>query len=265
MYLGLDQLILTVADLPAAAADFAKLGFCVVERPDVAKPATVSRFIPFADRAYIMLQHVRPEAAARHRLARALELGEGWADYAIWTDDVRADLARLAAAGLQPVGPHSALQPRSDGKAWAVDLLMLGRGAGAAASAALPFLAEDRADRTLRVPRLPEGKHPNGAVGIEGITVACREARAVERKLSVIFGASRELPPLHDGASRRWRYEIGSQWVDLLEAAESASSLAGHLKRRGDGVYEVSLRCDSPAGGRLLDPGLSHGARLRLV
>jgi hypothetical protein len=61
------------------------------------------------------------------------------------------------------------------------------------------------------------------------------------------------------------RFELGAQLLTLLAPTGVASDLARTLRERGEGLYEVTFGGADGALLGLLDLGLAHGARMRIV
>jgi hypothetical protein len=263
MLLGHDHTIFLVADpseLDAVAQRFADAGFLITERDDEGKDKapTVQKLVCFADGSYIEIMTIRdPAAQARHRFAHLLPLGNGWADYSIYTDALDADRARLAAAGLPLSGPHDHAKRLTDGRLWGVRLILAGIGAG---HPALPFLLEDTAGRDLRIPRVHTA-HPNGVTGTLGLTVAVRSLAEARPQFAALFRPGKPADGAPEDAWRAERFALGRQWVDVVEAGEPPSSLGRDISRRGEGLASVTFARPGTGAARPLDLDLgTHAA-----
>lgn len=227
------------AKLDSVADKFAAAGFLVTERDDLGKEsaATVQKLICFADGSYIEILTIRDSAArARHRFAHLLPLGNGWADYAIDCVGLDEDRARLVEARLPVGGPHEHQRTLRDGRPWGVRLILAGIGAG---FPGLPFLLEDTMGRDLRIPQA-RARHPNGITGTAGVTVVVKSMEAVMPLFDVVFGVG---APTGQGV----RYQLGSQWVDVVEPAVAA---------RGESVAAVTLLKPGAGVAKPLETGL---------
>lgn len=257
MNLRFDHVVLLVHDLDKAAADFASLGFTVLERADLnaSHGSTVFRFVSLADGSYILLTaFTGPEAMAKHRLGPCLEAGEGHADWSFTIPDATALGAELKQAGFPTAGPVDVSNVVEGGHKWGLDLLMLGRGAGG--DAALPFLVSDNEGREHRIPG--PSVHANGANGMLGIRLSSDDVDAVVRTLVAIGG--KEIGASPDNPGDR-RVDFGATWIDVARGDVEGG-------RAGGGMVEIVLASTDaqlPAGGRVLDGALSHGGPIRLV
>jgi catechol 2,3-dioxygenase-like lactoylglutathione lyase family enzyme len=252
-----DHVVLLVRDLEQAAADFAALGFTILKRADTnaSHGSTVFRFVSLADDSYILLTaFTGPEAQARHRLGPVLAAGEGLADWSFTVDDATALGNELKAAGFPVGGPVIVSNVIVGGHKWGLDLLMLGRGAGG--DVALPFIVSDNEGRSHRIPG--PSTHANGANAMLGIRLSSVDVETVVKTLAAIGGKDAGASPVNTGERR---VDFGRTWIDI--APESVES-----GRAGGGIVEIvlgSTDTDLPAEGRLLDPGLAHGAPIRLI
>lgn len=241
MTLAFDHFVLLVNDLDAAQADFEALGFTVQERADTEHGKTRFRFVSFEDGSYILLTaFASAEDQAAHRLGPVLEAGEGWADWSFALPDVTAARAALDAAGLAAEGPVRVSNVIADGRPWALDLLMCGRGAGGDVS--LPFLISDLEGRAARIPAARP--HTNGATGMVGLSLSTGDTATVGRVLKLLGGS--ELT--------RGHFDFGAVSVDLLP-------LNTPNGRAGGGMVELVL---SGPEAREFDRTLAHGAPMRM-
>jgi len=230
------------AELEHVAQSFAEAGFLITERDDQGKETapTLQKLICFADDSYIEILTIRDAATrARHRFGHLLSLGHGWADYAIDSDGLDADRARLIAAGLPVSGVHDHARTLRDGRPWGVRLVLAGIGAG---FAGLPFLLEDTTGRDLRIPQT-RTRHPNGVTGTAGVTIAVRSLADAKPHFTAMFG-----PATGQGV----RYTLGSQWVDVVEQASA----------NGEGVAAVTLLKPGAGAPRPLETGLGPRAAI---
>lgn len=257
MSLVFDHVVLLVQDLDKAAADFAALGFTILERADTnaSHGSTIFRFVSLADGSYILLTaFTSAEAQGKHRLGPVLSAGEGHADWSFTVSDASALGAELKAAGFPVNGPVVVSNVVEGGNKWGLDLLMLGRGAGGDVS--LPFVVSDNEGRNYRIPG--PSTHANGASAMLGIRLSSADVETVVKTLVALGGRDAGTSPFNEGDRR---VDFGQTWIDV-----APESVAGG--RAGGGIVEVVLassEADLPSEGKLLDLGLAHGAPIRLV
>src|SRR5262249_6812794 len=146
----------------------------------------------------------------------------------------------------------------ANGREWALDLLMVGRGAG---DPALPFLVQDRVGRAERIPGTGSSAQPFGVTGIAGLVVLTDSLSRIGRALEILHGAGTPVAPRHAGAFAARRFSGGKAWIDVLEVGPQPSPLRAHLEARGGGLYEAVLASGS---SRLLDTAQTHGARIQV-
>lgn len=239
MSISFDHLIVLVNDLEAAARDYQALGFTVLERHDTEHGKTRFRFVSFDDGSYILLTAFASAAdQASHRLGEVLDAGEGWADWSFVVP--KAGETAVALSGFPQSGPVSVSNVIVDGRRWALDLLMFGRGAGGDVS--LPFVISDVEGRSARIPGpVP---HANGATGIVGLKLSSANPVVVGRTLLALGG--KEVSP--------YRYDFGKTSVEVLPLDAKGG-------REGGGMVEAVL---SGSAAQTLDLGLAHGAPLRI-
>jgi hypothetical protein len=173
MIRGLDHVVLVVLDLPAAVRDHRERGFTVTPGGEHAGGLTHNALVGFRDGSYLELIAFHDLATARgkHSWAPVAERGGGWADFALHSDDLRADAAALGELVARP--PEDGGRTRLDGVAIAWRVVRLRK--------PLPFLIEDLTARELRVPGGDAAKHTKGTTGIAKVVLRARDPVVVER------------------------------------------------------------------------------------
>ncbi|WP_198167858.1 VOC family protein [Ketogulonicigenium robustum] len=239
--MNFDHIVLLVDDLDTAAQDFETLGFTVLERADTSHGATAFRFISFVDGSYILLTTFTSDAArAGHRLGPVMDDGEGLADYSFTVADAKAAGAALAAKGLPVRGPVAVSNVIATGEAWALDLLMTGRGADG--DVALPFVVSDVTGRAARIPG--PSVHANGTTGILSVAISTDTPQQVVDTLVALGGTA--------DATNGLRVDMGDgAYVEVLSPAVIPGG------RATGGMVNLVLK--GIADGEL-NPALTHGA-----
>lgn len=197
MTVRFDHAVLFVEDLDAAAKEFAAHGFDVRSGGVHAGGLTRNALIVFRDQTYLeLLAFTLPSIAESARVLRAsgalpwvlrgrtaldrrflprAARGQGLIDWAVTHHDLHG-LVRAAGSWLAGPFPGERLTP--DGVRLVWELAM-------PSDAVSPFLIRDVTDRQLRV---PEGaRHPNGATGIAGITIASAGLAAAGRRYATLL------------------------------------------------------------------------------
>ena len=255
----IDHVVILVDDLAAATADYTALGFTVVEGGAHAEGLSRNALIAFADDTYIELIAFADPAAARESpalteinrrfLARGAG-GEGLVDYALLPQDIAASLDAARARGVAFSGPSPGGRQRPDGQEvrWMV---------GAPETTDLPFLCADVTPRTLRVPDGPARAHPNGVIGVAGLTIALSDLDASVERYRALLGAeaaSGERGPVFalDGAT-----------ITLVGSHDEAAR--ARLAARGDGPCALTLRAEASSRQGALNAALTHGAQIAVA
>jgi len=261
---GFDHFVIAVDDLDQTIADYTAAGFTVT--PGGAHKNGISHnvLVTFQDGSYFELIAFKGDASGHGtHWPKTLAKGEGFVDYALRTDDLVEEVKALRAAGLDYSDPIDGGRFRPDGQR--IDWQTIRYPGTKEAPSHLPFYCHDLTERTLRVPDGDAAVHPNGVVGVAGITVVVADIDAATKDFAALTGHDgvEVESTLHDIARVR-RFPIGRAWIEAVQPSERESELRTYLEERGQLPYEVTLA--SPDGqGALLDERLTHGARVLVV
>lgn len=170
MPLQLDHVVIAVADLERAMANYTQLGFTVVRGGVHANRATHNALIVFANGTYLELLAATGETPLPERIdfSAMLDAGEGFVGYALRTDAIERETERLQAAGFAP----DAITEGSREKAgrlirWKLALLNGGF---------RPFWIQDITPQDWRIPTDASlTRHVNGAQGLIAVEIAVRD------------------------------------------------------------------------------------------
>jgi hypothetical protein len=165
----LDHVVFVARDLAATAEEYRRRGFTVTPGGEHADGITHNALVVFADGTYLELVGFR-KPAPQHRWWGYAGAG-GYADFAVLSDDLDADVAALG-----PLVTRSGVEggrTRPDGVTlrWRTALL----------ATPLPFLIEDLTPRDRRVPSGDAARHANGTAGIATVVLGCRDLATTER------------------------------------------------------------------------------------
>jgi hypothetical protein len=255
MLRGLDHLVIVVPDLDAAVEAYRGLGFTVVPGGRHPPPAgTHNALVAFADGAYLeLIAFYAPTPA--HRWWTPLERGGGLVDLCARSDDLEGDARALRAAGV-PVEPAiERTRERPDGYVVRWQLAIPGE----PALGVVPFLIRDHTPRAERVPAA--ARHPNGATGIAGVTIATPAVDGAAAAYGAVLPEPGAPVRRDDLGASGVRVDLGPHTVDLLRPDGPASPLAAWLAHRGPSPYGATLLTRTEARGPL-DPARTAGARL---
>ena len=261
----LDHIVILVADLARASADYTALGFTVTPGGEHTSGATHNALVSFADGTYFELIAFKDRAKAPgHRWGARLAQGEGLIDFALLSDGLAAE-SIVRHPGVVPAnGPIEMGRLRPDGQRIDWRIISL-----SATQSALPFVIEDVTPRSLRVPDGAAMRHRLPVTRVAGLTVVVKDLAATTAAYQALLGErGEETREALAGAGAGRRFPIGKQWITLVQAANATSALGRHLATRGEGPYEVVLGGDGvapPGSDALLSLTGTHGARIRIA
>ncbi|MGC4107683.1 MAG: VOC family protein [Thermomicrobiales bacterium] len=273
----LDHLVILVPSLETAIPDAIAAGFTVVPGGRHASGGTENALIAFADGSYIeLIAFIDSSQPSTNPWYGRVATGGGFVDYAILSDDVNADVARVRAQGVAIEDTWAMGRDRLDGKR--VDwVLAMPRHDG------LPFVIQDLTPRTLRVPHdQAEIAHRNGATSMSGVTVLVPDLdAAIGQFAAVIGGEASSIQPPMPGIARAATIPVGPdarQWICVAEpstlsgdSGADASIPARYLQRYGAAPFAFTLSTASgaepspPGAGTPLDPARLGNARCSLA
>ena len=248
MISGLDHLVILVERLDGAVAGYEELGFRVTPGGEHADGLTRNALVPFADGTYLeLVAFVDPDDARDNVWGWRpfLQKGGGLVDYCASSDDLAADVQRLADRDFGVSGPDEGGRRLPDGSEirWkSARLRQEGR--------VLPFLIEDTTPRARRVPGGAAAEHPNGARGISRLLLAVRDAAGARASLAALAGS--QAP---GGTPRLGRHQLAL----LAPDGPGADGARRRLEALGPGPLAVEL---GAARDEDLPPNLTRGARL---
>lgn len=252
----IDHVVIGVRDLAAASADYDRLGFTVTPGGEHTGGATHNALVPFRDGSYFeLIAFTEPDKPQPHRWWARVAQGEGLVDFALLSNDLQRESARLNAAQVQ-AEPRDGGRVRPDGQqiAWKSASL------ASTPSTQLPFVIEDVTPRELRVPNGRATVHPLGVTGIAGVVVVVEDlAASASAYAALLETEGDDARATVDGASEARRFAVGQQWIELIQPARD-SDLGRYLADRGEGPYEIVL---NGASDRPFPLDVTHGARLR--
>ncbi|MBV7456671.1 VOC family protein [Acidovorax sp. sif1233] len=267
MPFALDHIVIAVADLQAAIADYRALGLQVLTGGQHPGRTSHNALVVFADGAYLELIAWRAPAPEERWYRTLRDHGEGLVDFALRAPDTVQALADARARGLGTLtGPVDGGRLRPDGA-------QLRWQTARHATPDVPFLCGDITPRALRVPEGAARVHPNGAEGAAALTVAVHDLDATLARYQALLGAQAQAATLASaGGIRTARLPLGSTllWLQSPERAASApgaaeppaaQALRERLASRGEGPCALVLRRRADT----LPPGTAatHGVALQ--
>lgn len=257
-----DHAIIAVFDLEVATSDFEQLGFTVVYGGEHEGSLTHNALITFSDGTYLeLMAPTSPELIANPpepgpgNYLFLFDGGEGFAGFALHTDELDAIVSRVRERGIEIADPASGGRTRTDGVelAWRAAFPL---------GSFSPFFITDENPRELRVRTEPEIiSHTNGALGISRVLSVVPNLEAGIMGYSAMLGETSTQGPIIEGAETA-KFKIGSFEAAIAAPTVAAGELSDHLEGRGEGLYEIEIRI-----GRVdsVESMLAHGAHIKLV
>lgn len=254
----IDHLVLGVANIEQAEADFRQSGFDVFDRGDAPGPMQ-NRLVRFADGSFLELLAFTGDST--HRFAPRWAKGSGWIDFALNASDFSSQTTALRAATGQDLPRRSLSKhaPNVD-KSWELDLIEPGRGA---LDPVLPFLIEEKTPTEWRLPPLDgDIGQPHGIRAVRGVTCITDDLARSQHLLSAIFGKPAAIASRHGAGTIAVLFEDEKLWVELVQPFNSATAIGTHIQKYGTGLYEATLL--GTESMESLPAATRHRAKLRV-
>jgi hypothetical protein len=256
----IDHIVVVVRDLERAMADYRTAGFTVNFGGEHLAGATHNALISFADGTYFeLIAFKQPDLPSEHRWHERLQKGEGLVDYAVLSDNLDEEAARIEVARLPIRGPVDGGRQRPDGQRIAWRSFVLGNSVG---RNVLPFVIQDTTARDLRVPGGAAARHRLPITRVAGLSLVVGNIQSAVAELSSALGSSaRAIDPKDEHAAAL--FTIGDQWLEIVHPGSIDTDAGRRLATLGEGPYEVVLSAGdaAPGDGDLLSGDL-HGARI---
>ncbi len=227
MIQGIDHIVVGVADLEQAKADYTAQGFTVVTGGRHLT-GTHNALISFADGSYIELIAFYEENR-NHKWWDLLQMGGGLIDFCLQTDDIAADRATFVAAGMtmSELQPSGRLRPDGYHLKWASAIpsdALRGR---------VPFLIVDETPRAERVPS--PTPHANGVMGIGMVTAVCHPHDLAPLQQWYEQALGRPVTQLDTGI----QVPLGRHAIQFVTSG--AAAMQARLAQRGACLWSAAL------------------------
>ncbi len=270
--LKLDHIVIGVADLAQAIADYRSLGFTVVEGGKHPGRTSHNALVVFQDGAYLELIAWQAPAPEERWYRVRSEHGDGLVDFALLPDNTVTVLTAARARGLTTLnGPLDGGRLRPDGE-------RLQWQTARHATPDLPFLCGDVTPRRLRVPEGDIRVHANGVTGVAGIAVGVHDLDASLTRYRALLGTQIQgnaAPFVLPGSGLRMAVLPLAEMRLVVMSPASAAAVAGEpdmagslrqrLGARGEGPCAVTLRIAEGYGAATLDVVRTHGVVFDLL
>ncbi|MBN9062936.1 MAG: hypothetical protein BGP06_03690 [Rhizobiales bacterium 65-9] len=244
----LDHLVIAVAELDQAVADYRALGFTVSPGGEHQGGVSHNALIVFRDGSYIELIAFRRTAPENRWWTTLTGAGEGFVDFAFLPQDVGRDIGVVRARGLAMEGPAPGGRARPDGVR--LDWLT-----AQPPTTDLPFWCGDVTPRSLRVPEGALRVHPNGAQGVLRLRILVKDVAVSATRYIALLGP-------HSVAAREGAatVTVGDVVLELSEPRDAAEKMSLHT--RGEGLVAVTLR---GSRSQEFDAQRAHGANILMI
>jgi catechol 2,3-dioxygenase-like lactoylglutathione lyase family enzyme len=244
----LDHIVIAVANLDQAVADYRALGFTVYPGGVHHGGVSHNALVIFADGSYFeLISYLKPAPDVRWWKLMS-SAGEGLVDFALCPENATRDATAARARGLALDGPIDGGRLRPDGVRLDWQIVR-------PHTNDLPFWCGDVTPRNLRVPEGDMRKHENGVTGISRVVVAVSDLAASKARYRALLGSEPDEAP-NDAAL----VHIGDFVIDLRGPGNAAAS--AQISQRGEGPLAIMLHGRT---SRHLSPQLTHGARLSIA
>ncbi len=248
MGLEIDHLYSLVDDRERAAAAMRASGFALTEAGMHAGRGTSNNLAVFAGPYWELLAVDAPTPSNRH-LRALLESGPGLLGCALATTDIEADRTRLRRRGIEVAEAQDVSRPVRIGDRDDVARFRVAQIEPPAGFAGTFFFCEHLTPELVWPSPLPV--HPNGAVGIDGLTVVSSEPRAAAERLARLFDSAID-------RSDGWTVKAGALALRCLDPARLARFHPEAPRRFGsaDRFAGIALRAPGVPAGSAQDPSL---------
>lgn len=261
----IDHIIFAVADRDKAGQDFESLGFKAVIGGTHADGHTHNKLVVLADgvylelcaptdKAYLGVQH---EDNGQHWLY-VYNAGEGYAGYAIITDDIDPVEARIRAKGYPVNEQKGSGRLLPDGREMkGKSVTIIGK--------RYPAIVQDLTPRVWRAPsENGETEHPNGVTGVHSMVALVRDLEEGARRYEDLLGIAPQ-PGSHVEGANTADFQVNGACITIAAPADNYSTVYQEVTKRGEVPFIVRLNTTQKQRTGLLNFDATHLARIELV
>ena len=269
MLTAIDHIIIGVHDLEEAALVFSqKLGLAVSGGGKHPTGGTANRIIVIGD-TYIELIAVDTRAEAQQSMLERLDMGEGYLNFVLASNDLQADSTAIRTRDIMTVGPESGSLTTSDGRSRSWLRTDIER---PDLAQHYPFLiqhdsiGDERRFRLAGWQAPPE--HPLGATKVLSTTIAVEDLGEASQRFQHIYGL--QPSDVFSGEVDSWdallvsfllhesmqSFELAAPLPTFVDPADTTAllpepgALAAHLQRFGESLCRITLAVDNLAASR---------------
>lgn len=271
MLTALDHIIIGVHDLQKATNIFSeKLGLAVSGGGNHPSGGTANRIIVIGD-TYIELIAVREPEEAQQSMLNRLAIGDGYLNFALASDDIRADTAAMQSRKISALGPDQGQLTDEQGRSRGWSRTSIER---PDLAQPYPFLIQHDSTGEERRSRLAgwttPPQHPLGALKVLSATMVVEDLQEARSRFHRIYGL--EASPAFYGSRDGWDAELvsfilrgpsGEQQFELAaplplfisrgvdeslqtpELLTEPGALEQYLRIHGEGLCRIALSVES--------------------
>lgn len=244
-----DHIVVFVADLNRASADFTALGFQIT--PGGSHGITENALVIFSNQTYIELLALRP-SWYRPLIKLAIKLNFvqrqaqkkttiysrliGWicgdtgpVDWCARVNDLDASLTLWDNQDIEVLHSEAFSRERTDGEVAQWKL-------GGSRQADLPFLLQDTTPIDTRIPMLGTAKHANGAQALIAVKIAISDIAAIGNTLGKALSADTG----QNGKADR-QFRLGNVAVSLADMQTTDSKISMSLAYSGEQIQHLDI------------------------
>jgi hypothetical protein len=247
-HIKVDHASVCGSQLDAMRESFAAAGLATDYGGPHANGGTQMALLGFDDGSYLeLIAPQKPGMAADSNWAKMILGDAGPCAWAIGSQELQAELARLKSVAIETEGPSSGSRKRPDGKVIEWETARIGPGAP---GAVLPFMIEDKTPRELRA-RPSAGVQGSPVTGIAVVVIGVKDLDAASALFRRAYGWSAPAVEGHKEFGARLAYFTGSP-VMLATPLDQKSWLAERLQAFGEHpvAYLLGARDLSAASSR---------------
>lgn len=261
MRLQVDHVTVCGSDLAPMRRAFGAVGLTTTYGGPHANGVTHMDLLTFGDGSYLELiapmAQLKGASGMMAGWARLMEGDAGAGAWAVRSDDIHAEAARLRAAGIEVRGPEAGGRRRPYGAALEWQTAIVGEGP---AGSVLPFVIQDKTARNLRVPAAAASRE------LEGVALVVIGVRNLDRSADLFqraFGWSAPVIEDHAKFGGVLAHFAGTPVV-IAAASNTQSWLHQRLKRFGEGpvAFVLGARAKDAESYELGNPEMWFGQKL---
>ncbi len=261
----IDHIIFAVADRNDAGRDFESLGFKAVIGGTHGDGHTHNKLVVLADGVYLELCAPTDKAYLDEQhedngknWLYVYNAGEGYAGYAIITDDIYPVEARLRSKGYPINDQKGSGRVLPDGRELkGKSVTILGK--------RYPAIVQDLSPRVWRAPsENGETEHPNGVTGVQSMVALVHDLEEGARRYEDLLGIA-PTPGSYVAGANTADFQVDGALITIAAPADKHSTVYQEVTKRGEVPFLIRLHTTQKQHVGLLNFDATHLARIELV